>query len=66
MRFERYVAIGDSSTEGMNDPDGRGGYRGLADRLAEHIVREQGSLLYANIAVRGRRTRQIRGEQLEP
>ena len=26
--FSRYVAIGDSSTEGLDDPDGRGGYRG--------------------------------------
>ena len=24
-RFERYVAIGDSSTEGIDDPDGEGG-----------------------------------------
>ncbi len=65
-RFERYVAIGDSSTEGMEDPDGRGGYRGWANRLAERIAREQGSLLYANLAIRGRRTRRIRDEQLEP
>ena len=65
-RFERYVAIGDSSTEGMNDPDGRGGYRGWANRLAERIAQEQGSLLYANLAIRGRRTRQIRNEQLAP
>jgi hypothetical protein len=27
--FRRYVAIGDSSTEGLEDPDGLGGYRGL-------------------------------------
>ena len=24
-RFERYVAIGDSTVEGLDDPDGRGG-----------------------------------------
>jgi lysophospholipase L1-like esterase len=59
------VAIGDSSTEGLNDPDGTGGYRGWADRLAERIARSQGSLLYANLAIRGRRTRQIRDEQLD-
>ncbi len=64
--FQRYVAIGDSSTEGLEDPDGGGGYRGWANRLAEHIAREQGSLLYANLGIRGRRTRQIRDEQLEP
>jgi lysophospholipase L1-like esterase len=63
-RFERYVAIGDSSTEGLDDPDGNGGYRGWANRLAERLTGAQGSLLYANLGVRGRRTRQIRDEQL--
>ncbi|HYH09142.1 MAG TPA: SGNH/GDSL hydrolase family protein [Thermoanaerobaculia bacterium] len=64
MRFERYVAIGDSTSEGLDDPDGQGGYRGWANRLAERIAREQGNLLYANLAIRGRTTRQIRDEQL--
>ena len=63
--YGRYVAIGDSSTEGLNDPDGAGGYRGWADRLAERIARTQGSLLYANLGIRGRRTRRIREEQLD-
>lgn len=65
-RFERYVAIGDSTSEGLDDPDGRGGYRGWANRLAERIAAMQGGLLYANLAVRGRTTRQIREEQLRP
>lgn len=64
--FHRYVAIGDSSTEGLDDPDGKGGYRGWADRLAEHIAQSQSSPLYANLGIRGRRTRRIRQEQLEP
>lgn len=65
-RFARYVAIGDSTTEGLDDPDGRGGYRGWANRLAERLAVLQGCVLYANLAVRGRRTRQIRDEQLGP
>lgn len=65
MRFESYVAIGDSTSEGLDDPDGKGGYRGWADRLAEHLARAQGSVLYANLAVRGRTTRRILDEQLE-
>ncbi len=66
MAFARYVAIGDSSTEGLDDPDGRGGYRGWANRLAARIAAAQSSpLLYANLAIRGRSTRQIREEQLE-
>lgn len=65
--FARYVAIGDSSTEGLDDPDGRGGYRGWANRLAAHVAAAQdGSLLYANLAVRGRETRQVRKQQLTP
>jgi len=64
-RFERYVAIGDSTTEGLDDPDGRGGYRGWANRLAERVAAAQGSLLYANLAIRGRVARQVREEQLE-
>ena len=64
-RFERFVAIGDSSVEGLDDPDGKGHYRGWADRLAAKLAAEQGSVRYANLAIRGRTTRQIRREQLD-
>jgi lysophospholipase L1-like esterase len=64
-RFERYVALGDSSTEGIDDPDGVGGYRGWSQRLAEHIAAGQGGLLYANFAVRGLTTAQVRSRQLD-
>lgn len=66
QRFERYVAIGDSSTEGLDDPDGRGGFHGWANRLADRVAAIQGSLLYANLGVRGLKTRQILDRQLEP
>ena len=66
LRFQRYVAIGDSSTEGLQDPDGLGGYRGWANRLAERVAQAQGGLLYANLGVRGKRSRDIREEQLGP
>ena len=62
--YERYVAIGDSTSEGLDDPDGHGGYRGWANRLADRLAELQGSVWYANLAVRGRTTRQIRDEQL--
>lgn len=66
-RYARYVAIGDSSTEGLDDPDGRGGYRGWANRLAGHVAAAQeGPLLYANLGVRGRKTREVRKQQLGP
>jgi len=66
MPFSRYVALGDSSTEGLDDPDGKGGFRGWANRLAERVAAVEGSLLYANLAVRGRRTRQVLEQQLAP
>jgi lysophospholipase L1-like esterase len=65
-RFNRYVAIGDSSTEGLDDPDGAGGYRGWANRLAERVAQAEGGLLYANLGARGKRSREIREEQLGP
>lgn len=37
MTIRSYVAIGDSFTEGLDDPDGRGGYRGWADLLADRL-----------------------------
>ena len=63
--YARYVAIGDSSTEGLDDPDGAGGWRGWADRLAEHVARTSPGLEYANLAVRGRLAGQVRREQLD-
>lgn len=64
MTWRRYVAVGDSTTEGLDDPDGAGGYRGWADRFALAVARAQGGLEYANLAVRGRTTARIRAEQL--
>lgn len=67
MPFSRYVALGDSTTEGLEDPAPDGsGHRGFADRLAERLAREEPALRYANLAVRGRKIGQIRAEQLEP
>jgi lysophospholipase L1-like esterase len=67
LRFKRYVAIGDSTTEGLEDPTPDGlGYVGFADRLALRLAREQPGLLYANLGIRGRKMHQIRREQLDP
>ncbi len=65
MRWHKYVAIGDSFTEGLDDPypDGSG-YRGWADLVAQRLAQEQGSLQYANLAVRGRLFGNIVAEQL--
>ena len=66
--FARYVALGDSSTEGIDDPDEAGGYRGWSQRLAERIAATAaapGGLRYANLAVRGLTTAQVRARQLD-
>lgn len=60
-----YMAIGDSLTEGLEDVAPDGGYRGFADRLAEHLSADEPGFRYANLAVRGRRMRHIVGEQLD-
>ena len=64
-RFKRYVAIGDSQTEGLHDYHPDGTLRGWADRFAEGLAAENPELLYANLAVRGKRTAQIRTAQLD-
>jgi lysophospholipase L1-like esterase len=62
--YSRYVAIGDSQTEGLWDGDDSTGLRGFADRLAELVDAHHPGLAYANLAVRGRRIRDLLDEQL--
>ncbi|THA76939.1 SGNH/GDSL hydrolase family protein [Streptomyces sp. A0642] len=64
--YLRYVALGDSQTEGVGDGDDVIGLRGWADRLAEHLAAVNPGLQYANLAVRGRVAGQVRAEQLGP
>lgn len=63
--FRRYVALGDSQTEGLDDRYPDGSPRGWADRLAEALAATTSpELQYANLAVRGCRARHVRTEQL--
>jgi lysophospholipase L1-like esterase len=64
--FSRYVAIGDSLTEGLGDTPWPGGVpRGWADRLAQHLTVQAGDpIRYANLAVRGQKAAQVRESQL--
>ncbi|MEV0204919.1 SGNH/GDSL hydrolase family protein [Streptomyces sp. NPDC050788] len=64
--YLRYVALGDSQTEGLGDGDEVRGLRGWADRLAELIARDNPDLRYANLAVRGLLAGQVRARQLAP
>lgn len=62
----RYVAIGDSTVEGLEDPGPNGVYVGWADRLARHLAAVEPDLTYANLAVRGLTAREVRETQLAP
>ncbi|MER5279939.1 SGNH/GDSL hydrolase family protein [Streptomyces sp. NPDC002809] len=64
--YLRYVALGDSQTEGIGDGDDTVGLRGWADRFAEHVAVSNPGLQYANLAVRGRVAGQVHREQLGP
>lgn len=66
--WRRFVALGDSFTEGIGDPDPDtpGGHRGWADRVAEVLAAQADDFAYANLAIRGRLIAQIIDEQLEP
>jgi lysophospholipase L1-like esterase len=66
--WRRYVAIGDSFTEGVGDPEptAPNGFRGWADRVAEVLSQQVEDFAYANLAIRGRLIGQIVAEQVEP
>ncbi|UOQ58421.1 SGNH/GDSL hydrolase family protein [Leucobacter allii] len=67
LPWSRFVAIGDSFTEGVGDPDADspGGLRGWADRFAEVLSGFGGEFSYANLAVRGKLIQQIAEEQVD-
>ncbi len=59
------VALGDSTVEGLIDPGPDGTYVGWADRFAVHLSARHPDLLYANLAVRGQTSHQVRVTQLD-
>jgi lysophospholipase L1-like esterase len=65
--WSRYVAIGDSFTEGIGDPEPQspGGNRGWADRVAEVLAERTDDFAYANLAIRGRLLQQIADDQVD-
>jgi lysophospholipase L1-like esterase len=62
----RYVAVGDSFTEGVGDELADGSVRGWADVFAEGLAAALGEpVQYANLAVRGRLLAPIMTEQVQ-
>ncbi|MFE2723628.1 SGNH/GDSL hydrolase family protein [Kitasatospora sp. NPDC059327] len=66
LDLSSYAALGDSFTEGLNDPGLGGAFTGWADRLAGLLADgcPPGGFRYANLAVRGRLLDQIMAEQV--
>ena len=66
--WQRYVALGDSFTAGLGDPEplSPGGMRGWADRIAEEISTAHSDFSYANLAVNGLVLQEIVDRQLGP
>ncbi|MGW0160913.1 SGNH/GDSL hydrolase family protein [Mycobacterium sp. NPDC003323] len=63
-RYRRYVAVGDSQTEGLWDLDDSGELIGFADRLARMIDQHSPGLQYANLAIRSKRITDVLEVQL--
>lgn len=68
MTFHRFVALGDSFTEGVGDPDPArpNGLRGWADRVADVLAAQTDGFGYANLGIRGRKLDQVIAEQVRP
>lgn len=65
--YQRFVALGDSTTEGIGDtPYADGSPRGWADRFATLLAQSSPGATYANLAVRGKVTHEVHEEQLAP
>jgi lysophospholipase L1-like esterase len=64
VRWRRYVAVGDSFTEGMNDLRPDGTFRGWADLVAARLAANDPDFGYANLAIRGRLFHAIVDEQV--
>jgi lysophospholipase L1-like esterase len=63
-RYTRYIAIGDSQTEGLWDGDDVVGLLGFADRLAVLLESHCPGLRYANLAIRGTLVADVLREQV--
>lgn len=67
IRWQSYAALGDSLSEGLEDPYPDGSMRGWTDRLAAHLAARHGEpIRFANFAIRGRLLTEILDEQVEP
>jgi lysophospholipase L1-like esterase len=59
-----FVALGDSFTEGLENPDPDGGFIGWADRVAAVLAGQVPGFRYANLAIRGKLLPEVVAEQV--
>jgi lysophospholipase L1-like esterase len=64
MLITRFIACGDSFTEGMSDEIVNDQYRGWADRIADVMAQQSPEFTYANFAVRGKLIHQVAADQV--
>ena len=64
MQYTRFIALGDSMTEGMSDEVIDGKYRGWADRVADVLAKGNSDFTYMNLAVRGKLLKQVVEDQI--
>ncbi|MFM8868800.1 MAG: SGNH/GDSL hydrolase family protein [Candidatus Nanopelagicus sp.] len=64
MIYSRFIALGDSMTEGMSDEIIDGKYRGWADRVADTLAKSNSDLTYMNLAIRGKLIKQVVEDQI--
>lgn len=64
MNYQRFIALGDSMTEGMTDQVINGKFRGWADRVADVLAEGNPDFTYVNLAVRGKLIGQVAREQV--
>jgi len=62
--YTRFIALGDSFTEGMQDEKVNEQYRGWADRVAQALASQTPGFTYLNLAVRGKLVGQVIEDQI--
>ena len=62
--FTRFIALGDSMTEGMCDEIINEKYRGWADLVADTLAIDEPNFSYVNLAIRGKLLSQVIDEQI--
>lgn len=64
QNLHKFIALGDSLTEGLSDKYPDGTYRGWADRVADVLAAHSADFRYANLAVRGKLLEQVAEHQV--